>query len=526
MSRYVTSGWLPSACLHTAAWPLAGMLAQDRSLPLLSRCFGLAILLSAALLASQRAIAADGVTVGGLTFVSKGLVGVGRLPADLRDKFGETFGSGSGLAADPKAWSRAADGYHGTLYMLPDRGYNISGTLDYHSRLNKLTFVLRPPVDPGAMPVEARQHTFYLTLADSMLLTDAAGVQLTGLDPRVDGIRPATGSFPAMPQATTGAVSLDAEAIALLDDGTFFIGDEYGPYIYRFSATGHMLSAIRPPEAFIPKRNGKDSFSSNNPGPGAPPVQPPDPETGRQNNQGFEGVSLTPDSKYLVAVLQSATRQDGGTSAETRQNTRMLVYDIADRNHPELTHEYVVPLPVFTNAEGKRRVAAQSELLALDDTHFLLLCRDSGQGYGLDGSTSVYRKIEIVDISKATDIAGSQYDGTIPVAPNGKLADGIVPATLTTFIDIDDNAQLNKFGLHNGEPNDRNDLYEKWEGMALVPALDAANPRDFFLFVSNDNDFITQNGYQAGAAYKDPSGADVDTMILVYRVALPKMSNE
>jgi hypothetical protein len=40
--------------------------------------------------------------------------------------------------------------------------------------------------------------------------------------------------------------------------------------------------------------------------------------------------------------------------------------------------------------------------------------------------------------------------------------------------------------------------------------------------VSNDNDFITPNGFQAGAAYKDPSGADVDTMILVYRVTLPE----
>jgi hypothetical protein len=27
-------------------------------------------------------------------------------------------------------------------------------------------------------------------------------------------------------------------------------------------------------------------------------------------------------------------------------------------------------------------------------------------------------------------------------------------------------------GLHNGQPNDRNNLYEKWEGVALFPALD------------------------------------------------------
>jgi hypothetical protein len=81
---------------------------------------------------------------------------------------------------------------------------------------------------------------------------------------------------------------------------------------------------------------------------------------------------------------------------------------------------------------------------------------------------------------------------------------------------------LQKFGLHNGEPNDRNNLSEKWEGMALAPALDPANPNDYFLFVTNDNDFITQNGYQAGAPYKDASGLEVDTMILVYRITLPE----
>ena len=114
------------------------------------------------------------------------------------------------------------------------------------------------------------------------------------------------------------------------------------------------------------------------------------------------------------------------------------------------------------------------------------------------------------------------YDTTVPIAANGRLADGIVPATLTPFIDLNDNAQLSKFGLHNGEPNDRNNLSEKWEGMALAPALDPANPNDFLLFITNDNDFITQNGFQVGAAYKDASGADVDTMLLVYRITLPQ----
>ena len=478
--------------------------------------------LAAALASAPVAFGDDSVTIGGQTYVNKGLVGVGRIPADLRDKFGETFGSGSGLAVDPKSWTRTPTGYAGTIYMLPDRGFNVSGTTDYRARLNKLSIIFNPLADPTAVPVAERQKTVVATLTDTILLTDSNGESLTGLDPAEGGIRAAANSFPDLPQAGNGRVSVDAESLVLLPDGGFFIGDEYGPYVYRFASTGRLVAAIRPPEALIPKRKGKDHFSSNNPGPGASAPEPRNPDRGRQNNQGFEGMSSTPDGRFLVVALQSATRQDTGMGPETRQFTRLLYYDIAELNRPRLVREHVVPLPVFENAEGKKLVAAQSELLALDETHFLLLCRDSGNGYGTDGATSRYRKVELVDTSQATNIAGSPYDGTVPVAPNGKLVDGVVPATLVPFIDINDNAQLGKFGLRNGEPNDRNNLSEKWEGMALVPALDPASPRDFFLLITNDNDFITQNGYQVGAPYKDASGADVDTMLFVYRITLPE----
>jgi len=57
--------------------------------------------------------------------------------------------------------------------------------------------------------------------------------------------------------------------------------------------------------------------------------------------------------------------------------------------------------------------------------------------------------------------------------------------------------------------------------MSLAPALDTAAPDDWFLFVANDNDFLTQDGFQVGQAYKAEDGADVDTMFQVYRVTLP-----
>ncbi len=451
----------------------------------------------------------------GQTYVNHGLVGVGRLPANLRDKFGETFGSFSAMAFRPGSWRRAPDGSSsGTLIGQPDRGYNIDGTTNYTPRFNEIA-VHFTPVPAGS----ATQHQVELTLTDTVRYAETDGTPLTSLDPTPAGSGTRTG-FPPLPVAHNHRVSLDAEGIATHPDGTHWVSDEYGPYLYKFSAKGILLAAIRPPEAFIPKRNGHDSFSSNSPGKGQPAPSPSEPETGRQNNQGLEGLSLSPDGHTLFALLQSATRQDGGDgNTSPRQHTRLLAYDVTTAT-PKLTGEYILTLPTHP-AGSAPRVAGQSEICAISATRLLVLARDSA-GHGGKKPASVYRQILLYDLAGATNLAGTPYDSpATPVAPHGVLATGIVPAARAEFIDLNDAAQLAKFGLHNGPADDANNLSEKWEALALVPALDPAAPNDWFLFVGNDNDFITQSGFQDGVAYKDASGVENDTMVLVYRLTLP-----
>ncbi|OLP60102.1 hypothetical protein BJF93_09445 [Xaviernesmea oryzae] len=478
-----------------------------------------AFLLSVAATAfSPDAFANDSVNVGGQIFVNQGLVAVGRIPANQRDALNETFGSGSGMAIDQASWTRDGETYMGTLYLLPDRGYNVEGTTDYKARLNKLAIELLP-VKPGATPPAGQEQTGVKAKLDGLIMfTDDKGENLTGLDPVA--VRPETNGLPVLPQTANGKISLDAEAIVRLPDGSMFVSDEYGPYIYRFDRDGKLLSATQPPKALLPMRKGEINFSSNNPGEGQKAPDPKDPDTGRQNNQGLEGLSLTPDGKFLIAVLQSAARQDGGDSKATRFTTRALVYDATDPAKLKLAHEYAVLLPTFQNKD-KTVVAAQSEILALSDKHFLMLARDSDNGQGVKGDTSKYRKIELVDLSGATDIAGTAFDGEKPLAPKGVLDASVTPARWADFIDINDNTQLNRFGLHNGPPKDKNDLSEKWESMGIASVLDPSAPDDYFLFVGNDNDFLTQDGFQVGAAYKAEDGADVDSMFQVYRVTLP-----
>ena len=463
------------------------------------------------------------VTVGlnGQYFINNGLVGVGRIPAATKDKFGETLGSFSALTHDASSWKRTTNGaYTGTFYMQPDRGYNNPGTTNWRARFFTLALTFSPSLIGGTA-----QNQVGIVIADTTLLTEANGTPFTALDTAAGaaGVRAASGALPALPQGFNGRLSIDAEGIARLPDGTLFVSDEYGPYIYKFSATGVLLTAIRPPAALIPQRAGADSFASNNPAPGQPAPVPLDPTTGRQNNQGFEGLTLSPDGKTLFALLQSAARQDGGTGGAslTRINTRLVAYDISGAT-PTLKGEYVLQLPTTRTAAGATLVCAQSEILAINNTQFLVLARDAGFGHTYAIPTANYRKILIYDISGATNIAGTKFDDPAnPIAPAGVLDASIKPAARTEFIDINDGAQLAKFGLRNGPTDDNNNLSEKWEAMTLVPALDPSAPNDYFLFVGNDNDFITQSGLQDGVAYAHPSGMENDSMLLVYRLTLP-----
>lgn len=70
----------------------------------------------------------------------------------------------------------------------------------------------------------------------------------------------------------------------------------------------------------------------------------------------------------------------------------------------------------------------------------------------------------------------------------------------------------------NGNVAGFDNLSEKWEGLTLVSALDPEHPNDYFLIIANDNDFMTTQGFQAGAAYD--AGVDIDTMLLAYRVTI------
>ena len=276
-------------------------------------------------------------------------------------------------------------------------------------------------------------------------------------------------------------------------------------------------------------RNGTESFSANSPYlfPGPPGfgngVIPADNPTGRDNNKGFEGMTLSGDGKTLFVALQAADNQEGGLKATGRRYIRLLKYDITVSSSPRFAREYVVPLP-FQNA-AHTKVAAESEIFHIQDGSFFILARDSGAGHGQASPTSVYRHIDIFNVDLATNIKGQHDCSTCAIADaNGVLNTGITPAEYCSFIDFNINAQLNRFGVHNGGVQDQFLLNEKWESIGMVP-VDGKHGDDdeWFVFGLSDNDFITQDGFLnfGQSPYKDASGFNLDNQALVFRIKLP-----
>lgn len=478
-----------------------------------------------------------GVTLGGLTFINRGLQGVGRVAANSIDPAtGESLGSISDMQIT--GFQNLGGGtWGGTFHLLPDRGFNSGSTFsNYAARINQFSFTFTPYTSTATTTA---QNQIQMTFQGSTRFTyDHDGnpatpaVYTTGL--------PATGSRSlhgvVVPTAAgnttqsdgtiTNRLTLDTEGLVLDNrigrSGSGWISDEYGASLYHFNANKEIDGVLQLPAALVPV-NGSNV-----------PTFDGDQSNGRRTNQGLEGLAQSPDGSRLFALMQSATIQDSGAGNAGRSNDRLLVYNVSNSDAPnDPVAQYVIQLPrVDDNGAplAVNRTAAQSSIIALNDHQLLILSRD-GNGRGASGSP-VFKSILLADLKGATNIDGLYDASGAAVAPGGVLSPSVTPISWTEALNMLGKldlgiTELEQFGLNlNAGPGNINTLSEKWEGLSLVSAQDPFAPNDYFLFVGNDNDFMTGTGKYLDAAGNLQSynaGLENDTVILAFRVtAVPE----
>ncbi|MBC7796756.1 MAG: esterase-like activity of phytase family protein [Pyrinomonadaceae bacterium] len=451
---------------------------------------------------------------------NQGMVGVGRIPANSFDTLGNNVdtlgGIFSAMAFDRSTLVRSevtAGGnpvYTGTLYGLPDRGFG-DGAQDYRPRIQRFDFSIAPYYSSTPTTL---QNQIGFRNNGTLLLTNGFGTVFTGFD----GNDATATMFPqsAPNSLGQGRRSLDPEGLVLTNNGGYWVSDEYGANIYRFDRAGSLVQTLPIPAAIVPKTGS--TFPRTNFFSGAT-----SPATGRYENRGMEGLTVTPDGNYLVAMLQSPTVQDGN-NRNNGVNTRILIYDIASGSPTvnRLVGEYVYVLT--RNGRGGRSTPI-SEIYALNNHQFLILERDDiGLGSG-NNVTPGYKKVNLADVSGATNIAGTGYDLEPGAAgalsfPLGSLPANVIPAKRQDFVNLIDTAQLGKFNFNINATPDQNTIPEKQEGLELIPLREPSAPNDFLLLVGNDNDFKSSNVFHNGSIVGTNSPS-VDNIIFAFRLTLP-----
>ena len=476
-----------------------------------------------------------GVSLGGTQFRVLGLQGVGRIAANSIDSAtGESLGSISDMQIT-NFQNLGGGSWSGRFEFLPDRGYN-SGSIfsNYAARLNSFDFTFTPYT--GTTPT-ALQNQIQTTFVGSTRFTyDHDGNPATAGKYTSGMLASGVGSLFGLPIPTVsgnttqsdgtvnGRLTMDAEGLVLDSRagraGSGWVSDEYGPYIYHFNASKQIDGLLHLPEALVPHSpTGTTNFLAD------PPTN------GRRINQGMEGLAQSPTGNRLFGLLQSATIQDSGTGNQGRSNTRLLVYDVSQSDAPvDPVAQYVIQLPRIDDNGGTpavNRTGAQSSILALNDHQLLILSRD-GNGRGASGSP-VFKSILLAELNGATNIDGLFDAEGNAVAPGGVLSPTVTPISWVEALNILGKldlsiSELAQFGLNlNTAPGDLNTLSEKWEGLSLVSAQDPSAPRDYFLFIGNDNDFMSATGKYMDASGNLQSynaGLENDTMILAWRVQI------
>ena len=216
----------------------------------------------------------------------------------------------------------------GTFEVLSDNGYG--------NKANSADFVLRVH----------RVAPDYGTKTVDVL----GGINLT--DPNGHVPFPLT-----RPDRVLTGADFDVESIQRVKDGSYWVGDEFGPYLLHFDRAGRLLRAPIP----------------------LPDVRAPENPLGNPNlasSKGFEGMAQSPDGKKLFPLLEGVVAGDPAGAL------RFNEFDLGSKQYTGKRYTYQLEDPSY----------AIGDAIAVDQDRFLIIERDGGQG-----DTAKFKRIYIAD---------------------------------------------------------------------------------------------------------------------------------
>ncbi len=284
------------------------------------------------------------------------------------------------------------------LEIAPQGGFWALSDNGFGTRENSVDFVLalyhvRPDFENGTISVEE-----VIELSDPHR---RAGFELVAERETYPGTSDPVDSRIKARRLLTGA-DFDPEGLVAVPDGSFWVGDEFGPFLLHLDAKGELLSAPVPtPGVTAPENPFLKGDAANHPSSG-----------------GFEGLGGSPDGKVLYGLLEKTAANDPpGT-------LRLYRFDPAEEKFVgDPPFEYYPLQSEHGHYIGALAVIAPNIVVVLE--------RDNEQGSAarfkkiylvhLDQKTrGILRKSELADLLRIPDpmeiaagVEGSRIDGTL-----------------------------------------------------------------------------------------------------------------
>ncbi len=338
-----------------------------------------------------------------------------------------TRGLGSGL-------TRSRSDRPGIVWGVGDRGPNLKvgvaigryglEHLRPHRDLDGAKIM--PCLDHGPAIAELRVEGDSVTLVRAVPLRGRDGRALSGLPPpgSAHAEREPILALDGDPLGTDPS-GADSEGIAALDDGSFWIGDEYGPSLLKADREGRVL--VR----WVPA-GGEALFEG-----AACPVAAvlPAIASARRLNRGFEALALSSDQRWLYLAFQSPLAFPDRTAHAQSRIVRIWQLDAASG---ALAAEYAYrldPPAAFERDLALGPVGSSdikiSEAVMLGPNRLLLLERVSA-------STKFYAVELLPGFAVPPEYADAATRPTIEQMDEAALADaGIVPLPKELILDTD-----------------------------------------------------------------------------------------
>ena len=207
-------------------------------------------------------------------------------------------------------------------------------------------------------------------------LKNASGINITGLTNGLDVTDTEVSIGANGEHIAFDNEGLDTEALVRLNDGTFWLADEYGPSLIHVAADGQIIKRV------VPETVAADLSDADYPVSGFLP----DILKMRKLNRGIESLALSPDESYLYFSMQSPLANPDKGAYSSSRYVRLFKLALTNGDIASIEGEYVYRLDTadsFVDEKGsgdsgkKQKDVKISEMLAVGEDDLIVLERVS-----------------------------------------------------------------------------------------------------------------------------------------------------